>query len=147
MLPILRHIVNVLRHKWFVMVAGRQMNVPWRRLLRHDLSKFSWVEIRGYAKRFHSKSYDFEDIDPFERAWAHHVAKNDHHPEHWGGRPMPEIAIREMVADWMGASRGYEGRWPRRKSWTWYHENFPKLKLHPLTRLRAQTLIRMIVPK
>ena len=49
---------------------------------------------------------------------------------------MPEWAVREMVADWLGASRAYEGRWPDgTQAWPWMVQNLGKIKerMHPKT--------------
>lgn len=43
---------------------------------------------------------------------------------------MPETYVREMVADWMGASRLYTGDW---NISDWLAENLPRMKLHPNT--------------
>lgn len=48
-----------------------------------------------------------------------------------GPLPMPEKYVREMVADWMGASRAYTGSWDMR---SWLDKNLPKMRLHPETR-------------
>lgn len=47
--------------------------------------------------------------------------------------PMPPWAVREMIADWIGASRAYEGHWPDLRDWTWLNANRPKMILHPDT--------------
>lgn len=38
-----------------------------------------------------------------------------------------------MVADWMGASRAYEGHYPDAKDWGWWLKNREKLRarMHP----------------
>jgi hypothetical protein len=43
---------------------------------------------------------------------------------------MPEIYVREMVADWWGASRAYTGSWDMSD---WLTKNLPRIekKLHP----------------
>tara|TARA_Y100000310_G_scaffold15713_1_gene15784 strand:+ start:819 stop:1004 length:186 start_codon:yes stop_codon:yes gene_type:complete len=46
---------------------------------------------------------------------------------------MPEWAVREMVADWMGAGRAYKGKWPDPNDWTWLNDAWAKMKLHPKT--------------
>jgi hypothetical protein len=44
---------------------------------------------------------------------------------------MPEWAVREMVADWLGASRSYEGFFPPTlEGWKWYQKEKAKLRLH-----------------
>jgi len=70
-------------------------------------------------------------------AWLHHVHYGPHHWEYWllnpdynfatsenGKLPMPETYVREMVADWMGASRTYTGSWDMSK---WLTENEPRI--------------------
>jgi hypothetical protein len=54
---------------------------------------------------------------------------------------MPEWAVREMVADWMGASRAYEGHWPTAASWPWWDANRYRIRLHPATRCRVEAII------
>lgn len=48
--------------------------------------------------------------------------------------PMPEKYVREMVADWMGASKAYDGKWPKEK-WLWWEKNREKVLsyCHPET--------------
>jgi hypothetical protein len=41
---------------------------------------------------------------------------------------MPEWAMLEMVADWLGASRAYEGKWPG-ADWPWLQKNWNKIRL------------------
>ena len=40
----LRYLGYVLRHKWFVLVAGLKVGAPLWRLLIHDWSKFTAAE-------------------------------------------------------------------------------------------------------
>lgn len=47
-----------------------------------------------------------------------------------GPMPMPERYVREMVADWMGASRAYTGSWDMVD---WLEKNLPRMDLHPVT--------------
>jgi hypothetical protein len=49
----LRYLTYVLRHKWFVLVAGLRVGVPVWRLLAHDLSKFSPAEWGPYVANFY----------------------------------------------------------------------------------------------
>lgn len=52
--------------------------------------------------------------------------------------PMPEAAIREMVADWMGAGRTITGTW---EASTWYEKHRDDMVLHPETRARVEALL------
>lgn len=53
---------------------------------------------------------------------------------------MPRKYAREMVADWMGASRGYTGSWDMEK---WLDKNWPRISenLHPHTRVFVGNLV------
>jgi hypothetical protein len=71
---------TVLKHKWYVFTAGRRLRVPFWRLVKHDLSKFSRAEFRAYAEWFYGTKGNH---DSFQRAWLHHIHANDHHWEAW----------------------------------------------------------------
>lgn len=157
-----RYLRTVLRHKLFVLIAGRRTGVPFWRLLVHDLSKFSRAEWSPYVRRFalgRGGAVDHEaDADEWRLAWNHHWHRNPHHWEHWlrfvpydgGGTsthyiaeiPMPETYVREMVADWMGAGRAYTGTWDARE---WYAKNRSKIILHPDSRRLAERLMAEVL--
>ncbi len=120
---------SLMRHKWFVFVAGLRLGgIPLWRLIIHDWGKFRLWEYGRYArysaamkrKQKNGEPIPDEIQDGFNYAWLHHEGV---HPHHWGywiprsgklrGRPlsMPNVFMREMVADWMGASRAYTGSW------------------------------------
>lgn len=48
--------------------------------------------------------------------------------------PMPEIAMREMLADWYGAGRAYNTDWTPLEPLRWYNMNKNNMVLHPDTR-------------
>ena len=134
-----KHAVVVMKHKWFVLVAGLRAGVPLRRLLVHDFSKFSRSEWGPYARKFCGAGYPVPG--EFTAAWAHHLRVNDHHPEYWGGRPMPAVCVLEMVADWMAAARTYDGAWPRRTSYPWLAVNWTRINLHADARSLALRIL------
>lgn len=150
----LKYLKSLLSHKWYVFVAGLWTGVPIWRLLIHDWSKFTPSEFIPYARYFfgdypkindvpHALRFTVvtkfrEDIEnDFDYAWLHHQKFNPHHWQYWVLKqdtdptkilPMPEAYIREMVADWMGASKTYT------KSWdisAWLFQNGQKMALHP----------------
>lgn len=107
-----------------------------RRLILHDLSKFSEVELYGYGNYNFNGENTPAATDAFHLAWHHHKWANDHHPEHWlsTGRDgfakaieMPKLAMYEMVADWIGAGKTYGsslGEWlPKNLHTFLFHEN------------------------
>lgn len=104
---------SVQRHKALVMQSGLFVGgISDKRLFNHDASKFTVFEFPHYANHFHG---DKSDPYGYEMAWQHHLRANDHHWQHWikDGKPhtMPEICIREMVADWLAAEKQYGGSW------------------------------------
>lgn len=164
----LRYLSYVLRHKWFVLVAGRRTGAPLWRLLVHDWSKFTPGEWFAYTDFFYApkpvaaygdaRLYgglspgDVERIttarqQAFDRAWLHHQHANPHHWQHWVLRedsgvtkllPMPEHFVREMVADWMGAGRAITGKW---EAGAWYEKNAERIQLEHRTRIRVEGLL------
>ncbi len=125
---------TIVKHKWYVMKAGRRFGVSWYRLLVHDLSKLSPAEFIGYRNKFHA---GVDDPDGFAQTWRHHLEKNDHHWQHPsyedGAKPMPEQCVREMVADWISAGIAYGGKNPDVNDWPWLRENMPRMILHNTT--------------
>jgi len=135
-----RYFWLTIKHKWFVLLAGIKLNVPLYLLLLHDWSKFLPCELPHYQRQFYGGA---SDPLGFSYAWLHHQRCNKHHWEYWvpitghnrGGYPdmkplpMPDKYIREMVADWMGASRAYEGKWPN-QGWPWWLKNRNKILSH-----------------
>lgn len=147
MIPTLKYVWATIKHKWFVFRAGLRVGVPLWQLIIHDWSKFTPAEAPYYGRQFFG---DKGNPAGFAMAWIHHQNLNPHHWEYWiprtvhmydGGTKsnepfeMPEKYIREMVADWMGASRSYEGQWPEsQRAWVWFDGHFGDIRLHPNTR-------------
>jgi predicted RNA-binding Zn-ribbon protein involved in translation (DUF1610 family) len=148
--PAIRYAWLTVKHRHFVFLAGIKLKVPFWRLVTHDLSKFGRHELVHYGRQFFG---DASQSGKFANCWLHHQSSNDHHWEYWilrtrhdqeegepGPLPMPEGAIREMVADWFGASKAYDGVWPG-KSWTWFENNFGKIILYSHTRRRVLEIL------
>lgn len=146
----MKYFWSTLRHKWFVLLAGFQVGLSLWQSITHDLSKFTRAELPHYNRWFF---VDKDDPNGWLRAWLHHQNFNPHHWEHWiirtdhtrgrgnivdGCLPMPERYVREMIADWMGASRGYTGSWDMSE---WLATNLSKMKLHPVTRQRIDSVL------
>lgn len=75
----------VLRHKWFVLVAGLRLGVPLWMLILHDWDKFLPDEWFPYARCFYkpdgTKQYD--ETQEFAHAWMLHQHRNKHHWQWW----------------------------------------------------------------
>lgn len=147
----------VVRHKWFVFIAGIRIGVPIWRLIIHDWSKFGRTEWTPYVHSFHTyKGNRTPEVRlAFNSAWLHHQNHNPHHWQYWVIRDdfydtelvrvrvleMPEHFTREMVADWAGAGRGITGTWDFKQ---FYFNNEYKMYLHQNTRdLVVKLLIQL----
>lgn len=159
----LRYLSYVVRHKWFVLLAGLRTRAPLWRLVIHDWSKFAPGEWFPYVDYFYRQDGTEQHrrsgghYDPtagpvaFNIAWLKHQHRNPHHWQHWvlfedsGARkpmPMPEHFVREMVADWMGAGRA-QGHGDDVAPW--YERNKGIMVLHPETRALVEYLIAEVV--
>lgn len=139
-----------IKHKYFVLLAGLKIGCPLWRLITHDLSKFTFSELPHYQRQFFGKA---DDPQGFVKCWLHHQNKNDHHWEYWVPRtgnppyknneplPMPDGAILEMIADWIGAGRAYNGKYPDFNNWIWWENNKDKVILHGNTREIIEDII------
>jgi len=136
--------VATIKHKWFVMLAGKKLpkkyKVSWYRLIIHDWSKFTFSEAPHYGRSFFG---DRKYPEKFDKAWLHHIHCNPHHWQHWivqSGKllPMPKKFIHEMVADWMGAGRSYQGSWDMGG---WLINNLNKIEIDDETRSYLEEIL------
>ena len=145
----IRYSWATIRHKWFVLRASFKVGLPLWRALVHDLSKFLPVELFPYNNFFFG---DRSDLPGFAMALLHHWNANLHHYQYWTDRPdhsghyrkafeqsgvvqngvfrMPTVYVREMVADWMGASMTHTGSWDMT---AWLSKNLMRINVHPST--------------
>ncbi len=138
----------VVRHKWFVFLAGWQIRpecwYQWPlwilRLALHDWDKFTPVEWRGYKRRFdNGNDFTLMADDPdYHMAYHMHMKRNKHHWEWWvsvrgdgnnRALPMDANSRREMLADMYGQGRtvGKPNIAP------WYLGWRENMQLHPET--------------
>lgn len=142
----LKQLKALLIHKWYVLKAGLIIGkIPLWRLLIHDWSKFTPIELFGYA----GNAGGYTNKEKWAKSWLHHLHHNPHHPEHWVlswcgnpnfydemGQdiapfvkllPMPETYVREMIADMMGTSKKVSGSWDIS---VWLNQNGPNIHFH-----------------
>lgn len=140
---------RTVEHKWWVFVAGLATGAPLWRLLVHDLSKFLPSEAPHYGRQYYGPK---DRREQFQRAWHLHQRRNPHHWEYWVSADnylpleMPEWAVREMVADWMAATRVTQGRWPAAEDWPWLEKNWLRIQLHVNTRRLVSRLLHELFP-
>jgi len=150
----MKYLVLTLKHKWFVFLAGLKVGCPIWRLIVHDWTKFLPSELPHYQRQFFGKA---DNPLGFITCWVRHQNRHGHHWEYWVPRtghsrcippyednepiPMPLWAIQEMVADWMGAGRAYEGKWPDMQMWPWVCQHIQSMRLHPKTLAYLQVIL------
>jgi len=156
----MKYFWSTLKHKWFVFLASFRVGFPWWRAIIHDWTKFTLAELPHYNRQFFG---DRGDPKSFAVAWLHHYHRNKHHWEHWiiesihsSTKPtrdgcivnnclaMPDLYIREMIADWLGASMAYTGSWDMTD---WLAKNMPRMALHPDTRARVNDTLDALATK
>ena len=121
-MKLLKHLKTIHHHKMMVMKYCFTIGL-YRQGLLHDLSKYSWTELRigmKYYQGDRSPNNAEREIWGFSTAWLHHKGRNKHHYEYWidystkpdkilVGMPMPMNYILEMFCDRVAASRTYRG--------------------------------------
>lgn len=140
---------EVMAHIAAVQEAGQKLGLSEDILSVHDLSKFDNEEFLGYAYHFHGGGAP----DGFSRAWLHHIHNNDHHWQYWiypDGFHMLDSDMegnvvqmlpwcaREMVADWIGASKVYSGTDDMSG---WLKGHIRKITLHSKTALYVSSIL------
>lgn len=150
----LNYLKYILKHKWYVFIGGQRLKVSLWRLLMHDLSKLLPDEFIPYANYFYNEDGTERPLDKeplgYKIAWWKHIRRNDHHWQHWMliednmktyTFAMPEMAVREMLADWYGAGMILEGR---NTVAEWYQNNNFRHILNLGTRSIIETLLSEI---
>jgi len=145
----INYLKYIIKHKWFVLIAGYRINAPFFRIVFHDTSKFLPREFLSYAKTFYSRTGKKQYIEDknFKLAWLLHQHRNPHHWQYWilkedSGKiipiEIPKHYALEMIADWMGAGRAITGKWDCKE---WYNKNKNKIIFNEKTREFVESII------
>lgn len=116
----LGHLNTIITHKHWVFYYSCKLGIPWRGLV-HDLSKFSPVEFWESVRYWDGKSSPIPKCKAdkgYSLAWQHHKGHNTHHYEYWVDKldddgvalKMPWKDVLELIADYLGAGRAYQGK-------------------------------------
>jgi len=142
---IFKHFKTVCKHKFWVGYYCFKAGLYWQGIT-HDLSKFSPVEFIESVKYYQGTSSPIDACKKekgYSNAWLHHKGRNKHHYEYWqdnfdyGCTPlkMPFNYALEMICDYLGAGRAYNGKNFTLESeyqW-WLHKSSLPLKMHENT--------------
>lgn len=150
----LKHLKKILIHKWWVFYYACKLGIIWKGIT-HDLSKFSWVEFSESIKYYQGDKSPIpiaKKEQGYSKAWQHHKGRNPHHYEYWVDWdsndqlyiiPMPYDYVMEMLADWLGAFRAYNGYINYNEELNWWKKKEPNAYIHPITK----QLITMILDR
>ncbi len=143
---IFKHLKTVCTHKLYVGYYCFKFGIPLQGII-HDFSKFSpvefWESVRYYTG-VRSPIDTCKEEKGYSLAWQHHKGKNKHHYHYWvdemdaGGKAliMPYRYALEMLCDYLGAGKAYNGRgftFAKEYEW-WLEKEKGSLVMHPVTR-------------
>lgn len=117
---IFKHLCTITKHRWYVFLYCCKSGIMLQGLT-HDLSKFSYTEFSESVKYYTGTS---SPIDACKKAngvsfaWLHHKGRNKHHYEYWQDNfdkgtthiIMPYKYAVEMLCDYLGAGKAYQGK-------------------------------------
>lgn len=127
----------ILSHKVSVWKWGRVLSVPMWRLLLHDLDK-----LRPSEWEARLLGYRYGHGHPAHEAVAdRHHRRSPHHWQHWQTLDIPDVYIREMVADWVSASEKYRNSI---HYMDWYFMNSHRLNMSPRTTLFVELYLAQL---
>ena len=140
------HLKTVLIHKYWVFYYCCKLGIPWQGLL-HDLSKFSPYEfiesVKFYQGGKRSPIKAAKEIKGYSIAWQHHKGRNKHHYEYWTDNydkgttciKMPYNYALELIADYLGAGKAYNGRgFNFKDELDWWRNHVKTIKMHDETK-------------
>ena len=127
----MKYIDLVMKHKKLIIEYGTALGVPMEMLEKHDNQKLEPWLLAEYDRWFCG---DGKNKDQFLSVLKFHTHSNPHHWEYWDGEEIPEVQVREMIADWISATIIHTGKKPDKHYWSWFHASFDRMKLHPNTR-------------
>ena len=147
----LAYLKYLIRHKFYVFVAGVEIGVNWWQLLIHDWQKFTPMEWPGYSNTFYTaagkRRAHNEHDDTLKYAWNHHQKHCKHHWQYYflvwdtgvqEPLKIPHRYVKEMFADWCGAGKAITGKWDINE---WYAKNIDKMVLHAEAKEELQLLL------
>lgn len=157
----MRHFKTITAHRHAVIRNCFKAGIPLRGL-KHDLSKYSWVEFSSGVKFFdggkRSPNEREREIYGYSRAWLHHKGINKHHFEYWTDYDtvtkilspikMPMKYVAEMFCDRVAASKIYQGeKYTNSHPLNYFLRSKKTRLIHPKTSEYLEKLLRMLEEK
>ena len=154
-----QHIKTINHHKMLVMQGCFRLGL-YRQGLVHDLSKYTWPELRigfRYYQQGRSPHVGEREKYGYSTAWMHHKGRNRHHAEYWidytadpadkhiAGMRMPVKYVVEMFVDRISASKNYRGeRYLDSDPLDYYEKRKDYMVVDDRTRKQLEILLHML---
>lgn len=157
----IQHIKTINHHKKLVMEGCFRLGLYWQGLT-HDLSKYTWPELRigiRYFRDNQSPHNGEREKYGYSTAWLHHKGRNKHHAEYWidytadpdpadrhvTGMKMPVKYLVEMFVDRVSASKNYrKDQYKDSDPLEYYEKRKHYMVVHEDTRKQLEILLHML---
>ena len=149
------HLKKIFIHKWWVFYYCCKLRIPWQGIM-HDISKFSWTELKESIKYYQGDKSPIpiaKKENGYSEAWQHHKGRNKHHFEYWIDFtdkdikiiPMPYKYVLELIADYLGAFRAYNGYMNFEEEYQWWLKKSEQIEfMNPATKSFITQIFRYI---
>lgn len=156
----IKHFITITKHRNLVVKYCFKLGIGFQGL-KHDLSKYSWVEFYNGAKYYtgvHSPIGDEKKARGYSKAWLHHKGRNKHHFEYWiyfskferkfVPVRIPIKYVKEMICDKIAASRTYlKKKYTINQPLTFFKESNEASGMHPETAALLESWLTLISEK
>lgn len=157
------HLKTIGNHRKLVREGCFKLGLYWQGLT-HDLSKYTWPELRIGIKYYldgQSPHNGERKVLGYSSAWLHHKGRNKHHAEYWidykvgpienryiTGMRMPVKYLVEMFVDRISACKNYRGVQYRDSDALEYYEKRKKyMVIDDHSRKQLEILLHMLAEK
>jgi hypothetical protein len=161
----------LIKHKWFVFIAGLSIKAPICNLIIHDWSKFLPSEFIPYANYFYGSQISLKSdtiklynriygtefpeswtkeywSGKFDLAWNFHQKRNPHHWQYWvlleDSGKIKCLDIPDKYIKEMVADWIGAGKAKTGKIEVceWYYRNKKRIQLSPNTRIKTEEMLK-----
>ena len=155
------HLKTINHHRKLVKQGCFRLGL-YRQGLAHDLSKYTWPEMRigiRYYLEGQSPHNGERKVRGYSTAWLHHKGRNKHHAEYWidyttgpdkhvAGMKMPVKYLIEMFVDRISASKNYRAdEYKDTDPLEYYEKRKSYMIVHDDTRRQLEFLLHMLAEK
>ena len=148
------HFKKICVHKYWVAKYCFKAGLYWQGIT-HDLSKFSPIEFCESVRFYQGTSSPINAAKAeqgYSLAWQHHKGRNPHHYEYWTDKydegtvalEMPYKYAVELICDYLGAARAYQGgnfSFKNELEW-WNKKKSNGIAMHPQTKEFIDEMMR-----